>query len=391
MYLVSMSISTFIPIMFGYVFEWLYDFTTNYALTLFLFALVVKVILLPLSAKQKKTSMKTSRLAPQLKELERECGDDKTKYQQEMMALYKEEGVSMTGGCVWSLIPLLILIPLYYVIREPLTYVRHLDSESLKLLRARFGTEVSAREAAYWQLGVIKGMYENGLPNGMNLSLWGIDLSTRPSFRIWKAKSWNEVGQFLIPVVSALFNYASMIISQKMNNQVTTDERGEQDKEAAELANKSTQSMMYMMPIMSGVFGFLMPAGLSIYWIAQAVLGIVQDVVLTKHYKKVYDAEDAVKREKAAAKAKEEEEKERIRAQRRAENPDGITSNTSKKKLEQQQKAEREAAAREYAAKQAPQSEDAVSGDPDRPYSRGRAYVADRYSKKDAPDDTTEE
>lgn len=391
MYLVSMSISTFIPIMFGYVFEWLYDFTTNYALTLFLFALVVKVILLPLSAKQKKTSMKTARLAPQLKELERECGDDKTKYQQEMMALYKEEGVSMTGGCVWSLIPLLILIPLYYVIREPLSYVRHLDPESLKLLRARFGTELSTREAAYWQLGVIKGMYENGLPNGMNLSLWGIDLSTRPSFRIWKARSWNEVGQFLIPVVSALFNYASMIISQKMNNQVTTNERGEQDKEAAELANKSTQSMMYMMPIMSGVFGFLMPAGLSIYWIAQAVLGIVQDVVLTKHYKKIYDAEDAVKREKAAAKAKEEEEKERIRAQRRAENPEGITSNTSKKKLEQQQKAEREAAAREYAAKQAPQSEDAVSGDPDRPYSRGRAYVADRYSKKDAPDDTIEE
>ena len=391
MYLVSMSVRTFIPIVFGYVFEWLYDFTTNYALTLFLFALVVKVILLPLSAKQKKTSMKTARLAPQLKELERECGDDKTKYQQEMMALYKEEGVSMTGGCVWSLIPLLILIPLYYVIREPLTYVRHLDTESLKLLRARFGAATTTRQAAYWQLSVAQKMFDSHLPNGMNLRLWGIDLSGTPQFRIWKARSWNEVGQFLIPIVSALFNYASMLISQKMNNQVTTDERGEKDSEAAELANKSTQSMMYMMPIMSAVFGFLMPAGLSIYWIAQAVLGILQDVVLTKHYKKVYDAEDAVKREKAAKKAAEEAEKERIRAQRRAENPDGITSNTSKKKLEQQQKAEKEAAAREYAAKETPQEANSVSGDPDRPYSRGRAYVADRYSRKDAPNDTTEE
>lgn len=391
MYLVSMSVRTFIPIIFGYVFEWLYDFTTNYALTLFLFALVVKLILLPLSIKQKKTSMKTARLAPQLKELERECGDDKTKYQQEMMALYKEEGVSMTGGCLWSFIPLLILIPLYYVIREPLTYVRHLDPEALKLLRAHFGATTTTRQAAYWQLPVAQKMAQEGLANGMNFTLWGIDLSGVPNFRVWKAKGWNEIGQFLIPIVSALFNYASMFISQKMNNQVSTNERGEQDKEAAELANKSTQSMMYMMPIMSAVFGFMMPAGLSIYWIAQAVFGILQDVALNKHFKKVYDAEDEIKREKAAQKAAEEAEKERIRAQRRAENPEGITNNTSKKKLEQQQKAEREAAAREFAARNSEQDTDAVSGDPDRPYSRGRAYVADRYAKKDAPNDTTEE
>lgn len=264
MYLASMSISTFIPIVFGYVFEWLYDFTTDYALTLFLFALVVKLILLPLSAKQKKTTMKTARLAPQLKELERQCGDDKTKYQQEMMALYKEEGVSMTGGCLWSMIPLIILIPLYYVIREPLTYVRHMDTESLKLLRARFGSAGSARQSAYWQLGVSKEMFENGVTGGMNLSLWGVDLAKVPSYKVWKAKGWNEVGQFLIPVVSAAFNFASMIISQKMNNQVTTNEKGEKDTEAAELANKSGKSMMYMMPLMSAVFGFMMPAGLSI-------------------------------------------------------------------------------------------------------------------------------
>ena len=57
-----------------------------------------------------------------------------------------------------------------------------------------------------------------------------------------------------------------------------------------------------------------MPLGISIYWIAQSLLGIVQDYFLTKHYRKVYDAEDAVKREKAAQRAAEEAEKERIRA-----------------------------------------------------------------------------
>ena len=90
--------------------------------------------------------------------------------------------------------------------------------------------------------------------------------------------------------------------------------------------------MNMLMPLMSVWFGFIMPLGISIYWIAQSVLGIVQDYFLTKHYRKVYDAEDAVKREKAAQRAAEEAEKERIRAAKRAANPDGITENTSKKK-----------------------------------------------------------
>lgn len=63
--------------------------------------------------KSKKSMMKMSRLQPQLKQLELACGDDKQKYQQEVMALYKSEGVSMYGGCLWSFLPLLFLLPLY--------------------------------------------------------------------------------------------------------------------------------------------------------------------------------------------------------------------------------------------------------------------------------------
>ena len=88
----------FIKLPFGYLLEWLIDFTGNYGVAILLFSLIVKLILLPASAKSKKAMMKQSRLAPQLKELELACGDDKAKYQQETMRLYKEEGVSMTGG-----------------------------------------------------------------------------------------------------------------------------------------------------------------------------------------------------------------------------------------------------------------------------------------------------
>ena len=90
-----------------------------------------------------------------------------------------------------------------------------------------------------------------------------------------------------------------------------------------------------------------------------------------------------------------EAEKERIRAERRAANPDGITTNTSKKKLRQQQQREEDAAkaaaAKEYAAKKGIVIEEeventALSGIPERPYCKGRAYDPNRYSA-----DTTEE
>ena len=81
----------FIRVPFGYVLEFFYGFLNNYGLALILFSFVVKLILLPFSAKSKKSMMKMSRLQPQLKQLELACGDDKQKYQQEVMALYKSE------------------------------------------------------------------------------------------------------------------------------------------------------------------------------------------------------------------------------------------------------------------------------------------------------------
>ena len=78
-----------------------------------------------MSVKSKKSMLKMSRLSPQVKALEAKYGDDKQKYQLAVQQMHKEEGVSMGGGCLWSFIPLLILLPLYNVIREPITYMMH--------------------------------------------------------------------------------------------------------------------------------------------------------------------------------------------------------------------------------------------------------------------------
>ena len=98
-----------------------------------------------------------------------------------------------------------------------------------------------------------------------------------------------------------------------------------------------------MMPLMSLWIGFTVSAGLSLYWFIGGVVRMISDPIMTSHYRKIYDAEDAVRLQKALEQERIEAEKERVRAERRASNPDGITANTSKKKLEKQR--EREAAA----------------------------------------------
>ena len=379
----------FIQIPFGYVLEFFYNFFSNYGIALILFSLAVKIILLPMSAKSKKSMMKTTRLQPMVKQIEIACGDDKAKYQQEVQKLYKEEGASMTGGCLWAFIPLLILFPLYNVIREPLEYLLHLSSEQItavkESLAALEGVAVDKLDV-YWQYRAASNA--NLLPAGveaLNFYFCGIDLGLKPDWKVWKMHSWAEIGGAIIPLVSGGLNYLSMFISQKMNATVVRDENGEKDEAAAKAA--STGKIMNMlMPLMSVWFGFIMPLGISIYWIAQSIFGIVQDYFLTKHYRKVYDAEDAIKREKAAQRAAEEAEKERIRAAKRAANPDGITENTSKKKQQLREKQSREAAAKDYEVKKraaqglAPEeAAELLGGEENRPYARGRAYRPDRY------------
>ena len=403
--LLSFHIADIIQVPFGYLMELLYRLTNSYGMALILFAILVQLVLLPITAKSKKSMMKMSRLTPRMQDIQRRYADDPNRQNQAIQELYKEEGVSMGGGCLWSFIPLIILIPLYYVIREPITYMMHNSrsvSEAIVAFLQASGEDLG-KNAYYAQLAAAGhiGDYADKLREvlqsimgsdvkinlqAMNFQFLGIDLAGIPTFRFWKCEGWGEIGLFLIPVVSAGLQALSMWLSQKMNNQVATNADGEQDADAAKAANQTNATMMLMMPLMSLWIGFSMPAAISVYWIAQAVFGAVQDYFLTKHYRKVYDEEDAVKQEIAAKRRAEEVEKERQRALRREQNPDGIADNVSKKKIRQQEKEAAEKAARAYEAKKNPVQESEekkpLSGDPERPYSRGRAYDPSHYGRK---------
>jgi YidC/Oxa1 family membrane protein insertase len=238
----------------------------------------------------------------------------------------------------------------------------------------------------------IAGISETTL-QGVNFDFLGINLGAIPSWKVWTwgAFSWPLLGGVLIPLLSAASQIVQMMISQKTNNSVITNEKGIQDKETAEKSQAAQQSkmMMWMMPLMSLWIGMTVPSGLSLYWFVGGIVRTIEDTILTKHYRKVYDAEDAERLARYREQEALEAEKERIRAERRAANPDGITTNTSKKKLQQKQKEE-EAAARaaaeaEYLAKKGIVVETAgekqtLSGIADRPNCKGRAYDPNRYN-----------
>ncbi len=406
--ILAFSLADIVRVPFGYLLSILYNLTANYGVAMILFAILVKLILMPITAKSKKSSMAISRMAPRIKEIQEKYANDPTKQNELVQKLYKEEGVSMFGGCLWGLVPLLILLPLYTVVRQPIVYMLHESAENttriVNLIRESM-PNLFTGNTYYEQLfaaphipevadklkNIIPDISQNTL-NGVNFSFLGIDLGAVPQFNIfkWSSYDWAHIGSFLLPCLSAGGQVLSMLISQRMNNSVITDKNGIQDKETAKnsQSNQSMKIMMWTMPLMSLWIGFTIPGALSLYWFVQGIVAVIADVLMTKHYRKIYDAEDAVRLQRALEREQEEAEKERIRAERRAANPDGITDNTSKKKLQQrqvrEQKAAKDAAAREYAAKKGIYVEQTdektvLSGIPSRPNCKGRAYDPNRY------------
>ena len=405
----AFKLSDIITVPFGWVLGQLYNLTGNYGVALIAFAVIVYMALLPVTAKSKQSTMKMSRLQPRIQDIQKRYASDPQKQNEAMQKLYQEEGLSMYTGCLWSFVPLLILLPLFTIIRNPIVYMlgetEEVATQIVEIIKGLnpdiFGNNnyydqvtaasVMAQYAAEIQ-AAIPEISQRTL-EGINFNFLGINVGSVPSFSFWSWEKydWAHIGLFLIPFLSAGAQMLQSQIMMKMNNSVITNEKGVQDDETAKnsQAAQTNEMMKWMMPLMSLWIGFSASAALSLYWLVGGVVRTIQDVILTKHYRKIYDAEDAERLKKALEEEVIEAERERIRAERRAANPEGQTQNTSKKKL---QKAEREkeaaakaAAAKEYAARKGiaveeEEKKEVLSGIPERPFCKGRAYDPNRYS-----------
>ena len=410
----AFQLGDLIRVPFGWLLGFLYDLTSNYGFAMIIFALIVQAVLTPINAKSKKSMMKMSRLQPRIQEIQRKYANDQQKQNEEIQRLQREEGASMgMGGCLWAFIPLLILIPLFTVIREPIKYILSESLENTELIietLKNLAPEKFSGNQYYHQVtaaGLISSYAEElraAVPGiseatleGINFNFFGIDLGAIPQFNIFAetwAWDWAHIGLFLIPIISAASQVLQMWVSQKGNESVITNEKGVQDAEMAKNSQtaQSNKMMMWMMPIMSLWIGFTVSAGLSVYWFIGGLFRMVTDPIMTKRYRKLYDQEDAERLKRAMEQEAIEAEKERVRAERRAANPEGQTQNTSKKKLQKQQQLEeaaaKAAAKKEYDARRGVVVEEetetvtALSGIADRPFCKGRNYDPNHYGAK---------
>ena len=406
----AFKLSDLITVPFGWVLGQLYNLTGNYGVSLVLFAVIVYMALLPITAKSKKSTMKMSRVQPRIQDIQKRYASDQQKQNEALQKLYQEEGISMYTGCLWSFVPLLVLLPLFTIIRNPIVYIlgesEAVTTQIIEIIKGLdpslfsgnnyYDQVVAASAIAKYAAEIQAAIPEIGARTleGINFNFLGLNVGSVPNFAFWSWEKidWANIGLFLIPFISAGTQMLQSKIMMSMNNSLITNEKGVQDEETAKnsQAAQTSQTMMWMMPLMSLWIGFTASASLSIYWFVGGIVRTVQDVILTKRYRTIYDAEDAIRLQKAMEEDALEAERERIRAERRAANPDGITANTSKKKLA---KAEREkeaaakaAAAREYAARKGiafeePEEKEVMSGIPERPYCKGRAYDPNRYSR----------
>lgn len=383
---------------FARLMEFLYNWTQNYGVAVIFFALVVNLILLPFMAKSKKSMMKTSRFQPKLKELERKHEGNQQKYQEEVRKLYKEEGVSPMSGCLWSLIPFPILIALYSVIRQPLVKMMGISKDEVAKI-TEWATEnagfVSSARSTYDEIGVANAIHQHwnaaidalgnfgGKLFDLDYSFIGLNLGEIPNWRIWTynfgdAKSiLPALGLFIIPIIAAFLSWLSLKISQETNPTANTQQ-----------AAASMKSMNLMMPIMSIWICFIMPAALGVYWIANSVCGIARDVVLTKIYKKKLDEEDAERLSREKAREDEMQRRREETERLRAEGATTRNTNTSKKKMQAQQKqlSDERRAASEKAEREAKRERLGIDAKEENPsqvgkrrYARGRAYDPNRF------------
>lgn len=324
----------------GHIMNWIFIFLQKIGipstgLSIILFTIIINLLLLPLTYKQQKFSKLQAKMNPELQAIQakykgKKDNDSMLAQQEEIKALYAKYGVSQAGSCVQLLIQFPIMIALYRVIYSMPAYVsavREAFNPLVSQLRETAGASEfiqSLSSAAQYAKQFSNDAFTSGdvtyientfvdVLNKASTADWnllsekftslsdsiqrthsiissynsflGLNIGDSPSYMLHTAISSKSFGLFIgalaIPVLSALTQW----ISLKLMPQAATTSNDPNDQ-AAQMAN-SMKTMNMMMPIMSIVFTYGLPAGLGLYWIAGAVVRTVLQIIINKRIDKM--------------------------------------------------------------------------------------------------------
>lgn len=286
----------------------------NIAIAIILFTLLVKLLMLPLTAKQSKMMKLNSIIGPEVRAIQNKYKDKKgdqnamLKMQEETKAVYAKYGTSQMGGCVQMLIQFPILLALYRVFQRIPMYVTSLKALFINILGDGGNGIMSAAD------------YSDFMSNTFNTGTlakvdWSNVNDAVVAMNSFTTEQWNllkehftsyasviadnqakitEMNTFLginvsqvptlalniailIPILSGVTQYISVRVSQGKSNQDDSDNP----------AAASMKMMNIFMPIMSAFIAFSVPAGLGLYWIATAVIQTIIQICINRYYYKL--------------------------------------------------------------------------------------------------------
>lgn len=280
----------FIAKPFGVLMEFIYNTLAfeNYGIAILIFTIIIKILLMPLQIKQQRSMLKTQEIQPELQELQRTYANDRNKLAEEQQKLYAKHNISMTAGCLPMLIQFPLIMALYQIIRQPLTYISGLSSDAVSKIAETL--EMSASNGYIDELALNNALIKDsslldkvgewiGKSDLINMNFLGIfDLGENPSF---KPNEIIDNPSLYVPLLFIpILSFVSAILLQKLsmarNNQ--NKKKEEQKKEGMNMAN----GMMKVMPLLSLVIAFTVPAGLGLYWTISNVLSIGQMALINR-------------------------------------------------------------------------------------------------------------
>ena len=265
----------------------------NYGLAIVIFTILTKVLLMPLTIKQYRSTARMQALNPKLEELRRQYGTDKNRLNEETMKLYQEEKINPMGSCLPLLIQMPILLALYRVITMPLTYMVGKTAEQLEQIRTVYFELSGATQRAAQGIDMemmnffklhpefmdrVSGLLEQA--DLLNMNFLGLDLSKIPTFQpavLFGPEMSTYLPLLLIPVIGVV----STFISTKLSSAPMASSN--QNQQAASM----NKTMMMMGPIMTLIFSFQLPAGVLLYWIAGYVIQIIMQLFVNKYIYKL--------------------------------------------------------------------------------------------------------
>ena len=272
--------------LFGYLLNFLYNIFSNYGIAIIVFSIILRIILLPITISQQKTLKKSAKMQEKMKEIQFKYKNDPEKLNRETIDLYKREKLSPFAGCFSSIIQIVIILSVFWLVSQPLTYMKKLDVSVINDYKSQL--QQDGEQSTYTEIAIINKFGSEDERVSLNMDFLGLDLSKVPSSNL------NDWTVYIIPLLYVISSVLSIKINNIMNSKKKSDKKAITDGSNTNVQNEPSEleameamnkNMMYMMPLMSVFIAFIAPLGLALYWFISNVLVIIEKLIIDAYMK----------------------------------------------------------------------------------------------------------